>query len=111
MVLLAMTMVVQFALAYYAKQVLAGAAQDGAAAGARRSGSVTEAEAVADDLVAQAGTTLLLSYDTVARSDGDRMTVTITGEAVSLLPFQRSLTVTAAGSVPVESFRPQEVGS
>ena len=35
-VLLAMLLVVQFGLAYYARQVLAGAAQDGAAAAARR---------------------------------------------------------------------------
>jgi Flp pilus assembly protein TadG len=111
LILLAMLLVVQFSLAYYARQVLAGAAQDGAAAGARRDASPADATAVAAGLVDQAGTTLVESPVVEVEAVDDRMVVTITGDAVSLLPFRRSIEVSATASVPVEQFRPQETGS
>ena len=110
-ILLAMLLVVQFALAYYARQVLAGAAQDGAVAGARLGATTAEAEAVAADLVTQAGSTLVESPTIEAATVGDRMVVTVRGSAVSLLPFRRSIPVSATASAPVEEFHPQGVGS
>ncbi len=110
-ILLAMMLVVQFGLAYYAQQVLSGAAQDGAVTAARRDSSMEEGRRFADHLVAQSGSSLLLSQQTTVFDEGDRAVVTIRGEVVSLIPFVRSLTVQASGSAPFEEFNPQEVGS
>jgi Flp pilus assembly protein TadG len=106
-VLLAMLLVVQFGLAYYARQVLAGAAHDGAAAGARVDSSPGEGAALAEQLIGEAAGSLLDSYGASADSDGDTVTVTATGEVVSLLPFFGTITVKATGSANVERFEPQ----
>ena len=103
-VLVALLFVVQFGLTYYARQVLAGAAQDGAAAAARLDASVGEGEVLAESLIGEAGGALLESYDASVTSDGDVVTVSATGEVVSLLPFFGSLTVEAAASASIESF-------
>ena len=103
-VLVALLFVVQFGLTYYARQVLAGAAQDGAAAAARLDASVGEGEVLAESLIGEAGGALLESYDASATSDGDVVTVSATGEVVSLLPFFGSLTVEASASASIESF-------
>ncbi len=103
-VLVALLFVVQFGLTYYARQVLAGAAQDGAAAAARLDASVGEGEVLAESLIGEAGGALLESYDASVISDGDVVTVSATGEVVSLLPFFGSLTVEASASASIESF-------
>lgn len=103
-VLVALLFVVQFGLTYYARQVLAGAAQDGAAAAARLDASVGEGEVLAESLIGEAGGALLESYDASVTSDGDVVTVSATGEVVSLLPFFGSLTVEASASASIESF-------
>ena len=106
-VLLAMLLVVQYGLAYYARQVVAGAAHDGAAAAAREQSSPAQGAALAEQLIGEAGASLLDSYQASATSDGDTVTVTATGEVVSLLPFFGTITVTATGSANVERFEPQ----
>lgn len=103
-VLVALLFVVQFGLTYYARQVLAGAAQDGAAAAARLDASVGEGEVLAESLIGEAGGALLESYDASVTSDGDVVTVSATGEVVSVLPFFGSLTVEASASASIESF-------
>lgn len=103
-VLVALLFVVQFGLTYYARQVLAGATQDGAAAAARLDASVGEGEVLAESLIGEAGGALLDSYDASVTSDGDVVTVSATGEVVSLLPFFGSLTVEASASASIESF-------
>lgn len=103
-VLVALLFVVQFGLTYYARQVLAGATQDGAAAAARLDASVGEGEVLAESLIGEAGGALLESYDASVISDGDVVTVSATGEVVSLLPFFGSLTVEASASASIESF-------
>jgi len=103
-VLVALLFVVQFGLTYYARQVLAGAAQDGAAAAARLDASASEGEALAETLIAEAGSSLLESYDASVSSDGEIVTVSASGEVISLLPFFGSLTVEASASARVEAF-------
>ena len=103
-VLVALLFVVQFGLTYYARQALAGATQDGAAAAARLDASVGEGEVLAESLIGEAGGALLDSYDASVTSDGDVVTVSATGEVVSLLPFFGSLTVEASASASIESF-------
>jgi Flp pilus assembly protein TadG len=106
-VLLALLFVVQFSLAYYARTVVAGAAQDGAVAGARH-GSTPEAGAsLADSLVDEAAGSLIQSHSSTASSAGDTVTVTSTARVVSILPFFGTITVTATGAAHVEQFEPQ----
>jgi Flp pilus assembly protein TadG len=109
-VVLAVLLVVQYALAYYARQVLAGAAPDAAAAAARPSASGAEGTALARQLIGEGGGTLLDSYAVSATSDGDTVTVTATGRVASLLPFFGTITVKASGSAHVERFQPQGGG-
>src|SRR5690606_17996 len=102
--------VVQFALAYYARTVVAGAAQDGAAAAARRDSSPAAGAALADQLAESGAGSLLTSHSASVAAGDDSVTVTVTGEVVSLLPFFGSITGTASGSARVEEFTPQGAG-
>ena len=104
-------LVVQFGLAYYAQQVFSGAAQDGAANGARRDSSPEAGRALAEDLAARAGSSLVEDYQAHVSVEGDRVVVTVSGDVVSLIPFRRAIRVEASGSAPIESFRPQREGS
>lgn len=106
-VLLAMVMVVQFALAYYARQVIAGAAHDGATAAARRNSDPGEGVALADQLISEAARNLLASHTTTATVTGDTVTVSVTGKVGALLPFFRTITVRAAATATIEQFTPQ----
>jgi Flp pilus assembly protein TadG len=106
-VLLAVLFVVQFGLAYYARQVVAGAAQDGAAAGARQNSSPGTGSALADALIAEGGGSLFESFGSAVATNGEVVTVTSTGEVVSLLPFFGTITVSASASAHVEHFAPQ----
>jgi Flp pilus assembly protein TadG len=110
LVLVTMLFVVQFALAYYARTVVAGAAQDGAAAGARRDASPADGAALANSLAEQGAGSLLSSHNASAWSDGDVVSVTVEGEVVSLLPFVGSITVKATSSAHVEEFQAQGAG-
>jgi hypothetical protein len=102
-----MLLVVQFGLAYYARQVLAGAAHDAAAAAARERSGPGQGVALAEQLIGEAAGSLFDSHAVSTASDGDTITVTATGEVVSLLPFFGTITVTATGSANVERFEPQ----
>jgi Flp pilus assembly protein TadG len=106
-VLLAMLFVVQYGLAYYARQVVAGAAHDGAAAAAREQSSPAGGAALAARLIGDGAGSLLDFYAADAKADGDTVTVTATGKVVSLLPFFGTITVKATGSANVERFEPQ----
>ena len=106
-VVLAMLFVVQYSLAYYARQVLAGAAHDGAAAGARQNATPEAGAALTEQLINESGNALLDSHSTTASTDGETVTVIASGEVVSLLPFFGTITVSASGSAKVESFDPQ----
>ena len=107
MILLATLLVVQFALAYYARQVVAGAAHDGAAAAARQNSSGDAGVAVAESLVSEAAGSLLDSHSVTASANAETVTIEIEGEVVSLLPFFGTITVRASGSARVEQFDPQ----
>ena len=50
-ILVALLFVIQFGLTYYARQVLVGAAQDGAAAAARLDSSPGDGEALVETLI------------------------------------------------------------
>lgn len=106
-VLVALMFVVQCGLNYYARQVLAGAAQDAAAAAARIDASASEGEALANDLIGEAGASLFQSYSVDVTTGAEQVTVTASGEVVSLLPFFDTVSVTATAAASVERFDPQ----
>jgi Flp pilus assembly protein TadG len=110
LVLVAAMLVVQYGLAYHARQVMAGAAQDGAASAARQGSGPRAGAGLADALIEQAAGSLLTSHSTSGSSDGDRVTVTARGRVVSLLPFFPGPEVSARGSARIEEFVPQGAG-
>lgn len=109
-VLVATLLVVQFALAYYARTVAAGAAQDGAAAAARYDATTGDGISLADSLLADAAGSLFDNHTVTASASADTVTVRVEGEVVSLLPFFGTITVSAAGSAHLERFEPQGAG-
>lgn len=106
-ILIGMMLVVQFGLAYYARQVMAGAAQDGAASGARDGASAASGQVVADELAQSGASHLLTSYSSSSSSDGNVITVTTRGNVIKVFPLFPSVTVSATGSASIEQFVPQ----
>jgi Flp pilus assembly protein TadG len=107
LVLLAMLLVVQYGLAYHARQVVAGASQDGAASGARRGSSAAAGAVLADSLIEGAAGSLLTSHGSTGWTDGDVVTVRSSGDVVRVVPFLPTITVRATASARVEVFEPQ----
>lgn len=103
-IIVGMMMVVQFGIAMYARQVVAGAAQDGADTGARAGSSPGQGVATTDQLVSQAGGHLITGYSSSVASDGDIVTVTAQADVVRVLPLFPTITVRASGSASVEKF-------
>ena len=106
-IIFAMMFVVQFGLAYHARQVLAGATRDGAAAAARRGSSPGAGVALTDELIDEAASSLFSSHTTNASAGANTVTVTATGHVVRVLPFFGSPTVRASATAHIESFDPQ----
>ncbi len=107
LVLAALLTVVQFGLAYHAHRVLAGAANDGAAAGARAGSTASDGAAVADDLLRQSGSGVLRSYAADGSVSGDRVVVVTSADVVKVLPFLPTMHLRASASAAVERFRPE----
>ena len=107
LVLIAVLAVVQYGLAYHARQVLSGATQDGAAAGARRGSSPGAGAGLADSLIEGSAGRLLSSHLSTASSDGSSVTVDSTGQVIRVMPFFPSITVSASASAALEKFQPQ----
>lgn len=103
-VLIATLLVVQFAFAYHARQVVAGATQDGAASGARRQSSPAAGAELANGLIEASAGAVLASHSTSVANDGRRITVSGRGNVVRLLPFFPTITVAASASATLERF-------
>ena len=106
-VLITMLLVVQFALAYYARQVVAGATQDGAAAGARHGSTAGAGAALAEQLIDGSAGHLLTTHSSTASTDARTVTVVSTGHVVKVLPFFPTITVHASATSTIEVFVPQ----
>lgn len=101
-------MVVQFGLAFYARQVLSGATRDGAAAAARRGSSPGEGAAIAAQLIESSGGTLFTGTpQTTPTVSGRTVTITSSAQVVSLMPFFGNINVKASSSASLETFNPQ----
>lgn len=106
-VLLTIMLVVQFALAYHARQVLTQAAQDAAFAGSAQNASPDTASTVANRVIADAGSGLVRDVSVDVRSDTERVHVTIDATVVSVVPGF-ALHVDGDAESPTETFRPQQ---
>lgn len=106
-VLLAVLFVVQFALAYHARQVLAGATQDGAAAAARVDASPADGAELARTLIESSAGNLVDDASVSAEGGAQTVTVRASAQVVSLIPFVGGITVRASSTAKLETFDPQ----
>jgi len=110
LVIVAMMFVVHAGLAYHARRVVAGAAQDGAAAGARYGSSPDQGVVTARALLDAVGDHLLDDVQVTPSGDSGTVTITVTADVVRVLPIFPGFHVSATSSAAVEQFRPQVVG-
>ena len=99
--------VIQFALWQHAAHVAKTAAQQGLSAGRIENGSEVTGQSEANAVLTQLG--VLSDPHVVTRRTADTTTVTVTGDAPSILPFLH-LPVRAVASGPTERFRPPGPG-
>ena len=105
-VIVGMLLVVQFGIGMYARQVVQGAAQDGADTAARSGSSLNHGLATTDSLVTRAGGHLITGFSSSGGSTGDVVTISAQADVVRLLPLFPVITVRATGSATVERFVP-----
>jgi Flp pilus assembly protein TadG len=97
--------VVQLGLHFHARTVLNAAAQDGARAVQYEDGTSADGVAAADQILN--GSRSLLTVKSLDVDPGPpTVTVTITADIISVIPFW-SKSVTASASGPKEQFRPE----
>jgi len=104
-ILVASMLVVQYGLAMYARQVLAGATQDGAALAALDGSSTGDGLSTTDQLVAGSGGHLITNYSSSASTTRTTITIVAQAEVVRLLPLFPSITIRSASSASLEQFR------
>jgi Flp pilus assembly protein TadG len=104
-IIVASMLVVQFGLAMYARQVLSGAVQDGAAHAALDGSTPGAGKTVTDQLVSQSGGHLIVNYSSTPSVTATTVTITAEADVVSLLPLFPAITVRAASSASLEAFR------
>jgi len=97
--LLALWLVLQYAIVLHAEHVAQAAAQDAALAAAAGAG---DPGATAFELMSSAGG-FTSGVGVATRRSSVRVTVTVTADVVQIFPFG-SFSVTASGSAPVEEF-------
>lgn len=107
LILMAVMFAVQVGLAYHARQVVAGAVQDGAASGAMFGFDHDDGAATAQSLIDASAGNLLSSSTTSGMRNGDVVTVSASATVVKVLPVFPTFTVLAESSTVVERFRPQ----
>ena len=108
LLLLLVLTVVQFAVAEHARHVAQAVAVHAATAARVQGGTAAGGEAAGRELLQQLGTTLTGATIEVQR-DTDRVTVTVTGSAETVVPGVR-LPIRITSSAPVERLVPATAG-
>lgn len=107
-VLLLVFGIIQGALWYHARHIALGAAQEGARAASAENGAGGEQRA--REFVSQlAGGTLIRDLNVIGTATGETVTITVVGNAPSLVPGVSGLTVQQSATAPIEQFT--EAGS
>ncbi|MFD7708578.1 TadE family protein [Streptomyces sp. NPDC059786] len=104
LVLLATVAVVQACLWYYARQIALTAAREGATAARAYQAGPADGTARARDVLGRTAGDSLRGCSVTASSDGQRVRVTVSGVALSMLPGVPGLQVSQSASGPVERF-------
>ena len=107
-VLLLVFGIIQGALWFHARNIALGAAQEGARAASAEGGAGGEQRA--REFVSNlTGGTLIRELDVRETATGEMVTITVVGNAPSLVPGVTGLTVRQSATAPIERFT--EVGS
>lgn len=101
MLLLMVWMVMQLALGFHARNLVRAAAQDASTEAARNGAGVGIADSVAREVIGD--TKVLTNLSVSADALPDRVTVLVTADVVSILPFVH-MTARASASSPLEAF-------
>ena len=104
LLLLLITLIVQFALWYHAAHIATAAAQDGARAARIEGGTASDGQARAQQVLDQLGSGVLTGSTVNATRDGNVARVEVHGYAPELVPGMR-LPIDAVSQGPVERFR------
>ncbi|MET8453128.1 TadE family protein [Streptomyces sp. NPDC005209] len=107
-VLLATVAVIQASMWYYARQIALTAAREGATAARTYQSSPAAGAAQARSVLARTAGDSLRSYSVSASSDGQRVRVSVSGVALSMIPGVPGLRVSQSASGPVEKWVPGE---
>jgi len=107
LIVLALMFAVQVGLAYHARQVMAGAVQDGAATGALAGSSPSEGAATTQALISAAAGNLTNGAAVSGTQVGEVVTVSASATVVKVFSFFPTFTVSAESSATLERFRPQ----
>ena len=108
LVLLAALAVIQACMWYYARQIAVTAAREGATAARTYQASPADGVTRARGVLARTAGDSLRDYDVTASSDGQRVRLTVTGHALSLIPGMPGLHITQRASGPKERWVPGE---
>jgi Flp pilus assembly protein TadG len=105
-VLLATVAVVQASMWYYARQIALTAAREGAAAARAYQAGPSDGAARARSVLARTAGDSLRGYSVTATSNGERVSVQVTGTAVSMIPGLSGLRISQSASGTVERWVP-----
>ncbi|GAW48032.1 MULTISPECIES: TadE/TadG family type IV pilus assembly protein [unclassified Nocardioides] len=98
-------LVVQFGLAFHARQVAEQAAQEGVASARRFDGTAEEGRAQALDLLSAIGPSTLKDRNVTVQRGATSASATVTGTVISVVPWVH-LSVSETAEGPVERYVP-----
>lgn len=113
MILMALMFVVQVGMTYHARQVLAGAVQDGATSAAAKNSSAADGVGTTRRLIEGSAGGLFENLDIEGDQDDDLIVISASADVVSVVPnfFPKIVrTVQASASASRERFRGQNEG-
>ena len=94
---------IQAGVYFYGRSVALAAAQEGARAAARETGSAGEGQAAAVGFADRAGGQLIQSLSVSSRRGGQTAAVTVRGRSLSLLPGFDGFAIEQVATLPVEN--------
>jgi Flp pilus assembly protein TadG len=103
--LVLITLVIQFGLWYHASNVADAAAEEGVRAARLRGGTAEAGQATTENFLSQAGPTIVVAPEVSVSRDSDTARVEVHGSVVSVVPGIR-LPIDALAESPLEEFRP-----
>jgi Flp pilus assembly protein TadG len=103
--LVLITLVIQFALWYHASNVADAAAEEGMRAARLLGGTAEAGQTTAESFLSQAGPTIVVAPEVSVSRDTETARVEVRGRVVSVVPGMR-LPIDAVAQSPLEKFRP-----